>query len=292
MAITGPLPICTVGATFGEGPVWIPEEEALWFVDIKQKRVYRFRPGATTLDHWEAPAEIGWVLPLEEGGFLAGLQTGLHLFDPQTGFSAYQKVEEHLPGNRLNDAATDAEGRLWFGSMDNGETEQSGSLYCLSGRGLEKCEVPPVSITNGPTISPDGRTVYHIDTLGKTIFAHDLDSDGRPGPGRPIVQLEEGDGYPDGAICDAEGNIWVGLFGGWSARLYSPEGHLLETVPFPVANVTKIALGGDDGRTAFATTARKGLSDAELADQPFAGDVFSFRVETPGVPVTRIRLPR
>lgn len=288
MPASAPVRACAVGAELGEGPLWIASQQALWFVDIKAPKVYRFRPETGALDAWDAPAQIGWVLPADDGAFLAGLQTGIHRFDPGSGFSPYIAVELDLPGNRLNDAATDPDGRLWFGSMDNDESAETGRLYRLADGCAEPTSAKPVSITNGPAIAPDGRTLYHVDTLGRVIIAHAIQGDGSLDEGRTIIAFTEG--YPDGAICDTEGHIWVGLYGGWSARRYAPDGTLVETVPFPVANVTKIALGGEDLRTAYATTARQGLSAAELAAQPLAGDVFSFRVDTPGIPVTEVRL--
>jgi sugar lactone lactonase YvrE len=98
---------------------------------------------------------------------------------------------------------------------------------------------------------------------------------------REFVRIEEGAGYPDGPTVDAEGCVWTGLFGGWAARRYAPDGVLLTAVPFPVANVTKLAL---DGTTAYATTAWKGLDAASRAAQPLAGGLFCFDVETPGLP--------
>jgi sugar lactone lactonase YvrE len=73
-----------------------------------------------------------------------------------------------------------------------------------------------------------------------------------------------------------EGPVWVGLFGGWGVRRYGADGALLYTVPFPVANVTKIAFGGEDLSMIYATTARKGLSEEALQAQPLAGQLFAF----------------
>jgi sugar lactone lactonase YvrE len=139
-------------------------------------------------------------------------------------------------------------------------------------------------ITNGPATSPDGRTLYHTDTLKKLIYAFDVSAAGELSNRRVFAAIEDGAGHPDGTAVDADGCVWIALFGGWGVRRYSPGGQLLETVALPVANVTKIAFGGDDLRTAYATTARKGLSAAELAAQPRAGDLFAFRVDTPGLP--------
>lgn len=279
--------VCSVGATLGEGPVWVGRENALWFVDIKQQRIHRFDPARDALTSWPAPAQVGWVLPAADGGFVVGMQRGIERFDPVTGrFTPLAQPEAHLPGNRLNDATTDAHGRIWFGSMDDGETDLTGRLYSLGTDGVKDSGLPPVCITNGPSISPDGRTLYHTDTLAKVIHAVAVNDDGTLGAARAFVTIEDGAGYPDGSVVDCEGCLWTGLWGGWSARRYAPDGTLLETVKLPASNITKIAFGGPELKTAYVTSARKGLDAAALAAQPEAGDLFAFDVEVAGLPMT------
>ncbi|MBU3077939.1 SMP-30/gluconolactonase/LRE family protein [Sphingomonas quercus] len=282
-----PESICGLGATLGEGPVWLAGDDALWLVDIKQARIHRFDPAAAALRSWEAPAPVGWVMPAADGLMLAGLKTGVHLFDPTRGsFTPLVDPEPGRPGNRLNDAATDPAGRLWFGTMDDGEAEPAGRLYRLDGGRAVDSGLPPVTITNGPAFSPDGGTLYHTDTLGRIIWRVPVAADGVT-LGRPTVfaRIEDDAGYPDGPTVDAEGCVWTGLFGGWAVRRYDPDGRLMRTIPFPVANITKIAFGGEGLRTAYATTARKGLDAAALASQPFAGDIFAFEPDVAGLPV-------
>jgi xylono-1,5-lactonase len=274
-----PRSVLRVGATLGEGPVWA--RDALWFVDIKQHQVHRFDPATGAHERWIAPDQVGWVLPSARGDLIAGVKTGLHRFDPVTGtFAPLHAPEPHLPGNRLNDAAVDSRGRLWFGSMDDDEVAPTGRLYRFAGEECVDGGLAPVVITNGPAISADAATLYHTDTLGKTIWRVPVRDDGTLGTPERHVTIEEGAGYPDGSVLDAEGCLWVGLFGGWGVRRYDATGALMTTVRFPVANVTKIAFGGEGLRTAYATTARKGLDAAALADQPLAGDLFAFE---PGV---------
>lgn len=277
---------CRVGATLGEGPLWAAREQALWFVDIKQSRLYRFDPATTALRRYDAPAQIGWIIPATGGGYITGLQTGLARFDPDTGsFTSILDPEAGLPGNRLNDAATDRQGRLWFGSMDDGERAATGRLYVLAGGGVRDAGLPPVAITNGPAIAPDGRTLYHTDTLARIIHAVPLHDDGTLGVPEVFAEIEPGAGYPDGPVTDSAGNVWTGLYGGWGVRCYAPGGTLIETVALPTANITKIAFGGADLKTAYATSARKGLTAAALAAQPEAGNVFAFEVAVPGLEV-------
>ena len=281
-----PIAIGSVAAELGEGPVW--RAGALWFVDIKGRRIHRLSPQTGETVSWDAPAQPGFIAPLVGGDWIAGLQDGLHRFDPESGdFSHLRSVEDPALGNRLNDSFVDARGRLWFGSMHDDERLLTGALYRLDGAGLTRLD-DGYCITNGPAASPDGRSLYHTDTLARRIYVFDLDAAGGLTNRRVFVQLEAGAGYPDGPTVDAQGCVWTGLFGGWGVRRYSPSGDLLATIAFPVANITKIAFGGEDLRTIYATTAWKGLSEAQRAAQPLAGRVFTFKAETPGLPQNEV----
>ena len=282
-----PEVVAPVGAMLGEGPVWIGD--ALWFVDIKAPCVYR-RDGDGRVTRWAAPAPVGWVMPVAGGGLVAGLKTGVHRFDPDEGsFSAWIEVEPGLPDNRLNDAVVGPDGALWFGSMDDREAQASGRFYRLLDGRVSDTGLPAAVVTNGPAISPDGRTLYVTDTFAGTIGRAEVGDDGSLGPLRPFVTIDKGLGYPDGPTVDADGCIWTGLFGGWSARRYDPAGALIETVRFPVANVTKIAFGGPGLRTAYATTAKHALDAAALDAQPLAGHLFAFDAGVAGVAANDVR---
>ena len=117
-----------------------------------------------------------------------------------------------------------------------------------------------------------------------------IGDDGSLADQRPFVRIDPSDGHPDGPSVDSEGCVWIALYAGWEARRYSPAGELIERVRFPVANITKIAFGGDDLRTAYATTARQMLSAETIAKQPQIGDLFEFRVDVPGIPCPLVRL--
>lgn len=276
--------VSALGAELGEGPVWRADEQALWFVDIKGRRIHRYDPATGDVRAWPAPAQPGFLAPTRRGDWIVGLKTGLHRFDPRDGaFTRLLTIDDPDLDNRLNDGFVDAAGRLWFGSMHDPESALSGALYRYDAEGLTCCD-PGYCITNGPATSPDGRVLYHTDTLGKTIYAFDVADDASLSNKRVFAQIEDGAGYPDGPAVDAEGFVWTGLFGGWGVRRYSPGGEVAGFVRFPCANVTKIAFGGPDLRTAYATTAWKGLDAAARAAQPLAGGLFAFAVDTPGLP--------
>lgn len=286
-----PASIWSLGGPLLEGPVWVARDAALWFVDIKSHRVHRFDPASREKAGWNAPAQVGFCLPTQGGGFVAGLQTGLAKFDPADGtFAPLIDPEPDMPGNRLNDGVVDPAGRLWFGTMDDAENADTGRVYLLEDDGLCRAVTPPVSITNGPAISPDGRTLYHVDTLGGIIHACALTPGGEIDDTRVFARIASEYGYPDGPTVDAEGCIWIGLYDGWAARRYAPSGELLETVRFPVSAITKVAFGGPELKTAYATTASKHLIAGQREKEPLAGDLFAFDVDVPGVPGVDIAL--
>jgi sugar lactone lactonase YvrE len=273
-----------VEAVLGEGPVWSAAERAVWFVDIKAPAIHRFEPSTGARRTWPAPTRCGFLLPTASGGHMAGLKTGLHRFNPETGnFSLLHVVEPHSPNNRLNDGFVDSEGYLWFGSMDDNEEEPSGALYQLQDSGCVRRD-PGYVVSNGPAESPDGRTLYHTDTLAGIIYAFDRAPSGVLSNKRVFTRFAPGEGYPDGPIVDAEGCLWTGVFGGWGLRRFSPQGELLQTLPLPCSAVTKAAFGGNDLRTLYITTAHVALNAEERKQQPLAGGLFRAQVDVPGLP--------
>lgn len=281
MSATATECVLRCACELGEGPVW--RDGAVWFVDIKGLRIHRYEPATGEARNWAAPAQPGFIAPCADGRWIAGLKTGLHRFDPASGgFELLATVEDAGLGNRLNDGFVDGRGRLWFGSMHDGEENPTGALYRLDANGLSRLD-DGYCITNGPAVSPDGGTLYHTDTLKRVLYAFDLAGDGGLSNKRVFARIEDGAGYPDGPAVDAEGCVWTGLFAGWGARRYSPKGEQIGFVKLPVANVTKIAFAGDDLKTVYATTAWKGLSAAEREQQPLAGGLFRFHVDTPGL---------
>ena len=289
VALSAPRSVWGLGAPLLEGPVWVRRDAALWFVDIKSRRIHRLDPANGDQRSWDTPAQIGFCLPAANGKFIVGLQSGLAVFDPADGsFAPFVDPEPTLPGNRLNDGTVDPAGRLWFGTMDDGESEASGRIYRLGSDGRCVSETAAVCISNGPAVSPDGRTLYHVDTLGGVIHSATIGDHGTLGASFEFVKIPNAEGFPDGPVVDAEGCVWIGLYNGGAVRRYSPQGELLETVAFPVGAVTKVAFGGPDLRTVFATTANKHLDVQGRAAQPQAGDLFAFEVSVPGVPGTEI----
>ena len=289
-----PTPTCVwdLKATLGEGPIWSAEEQAVWFVDIKSHKVHRFHPASGATASFDAPDQVTFLAPhAGGGGFVAGLKSGLHRFDPATGaFVFLAQIEPPELNNRPNDATVDAQGRLWFGTMHDGEETPTGALYRLGADGKPVQQDEGICITNGPCASPDGKTFYNTDTLEKIIWAYDLDADGGLSNKRQFFRLEMDDAWPDGAVVDAEGFVWTALWGGHGALRLSPAGEIVDRVTLPAINVTKPCFGGPDLKTIYFTTARKGLSDEQLAAYPLCGGLFALPVAVAGQPQYEVRL--
>lgn len=277
-------------ATLGEGPIWL--NDTLWFVDIKGQKIHGFVPASGDKLGFTAPEPISFLAPLAgaPGSFIVGLKSGLHRFNPiMGGFLPLATVEDPALDNRTNDATVDAQGRLWFGTMHDGETNTTGSLYRMDAEGLARMD-KDICITNGPCVSPDGKTFYHTDTLGRVIWAYDLDEAGALSNKRVFVRFADENVYPDGSVVDAQGCVWTALWGGFGAIRFSPSGEALGRIELPAPNVTKPCFGGPDLKTLYFTTARKGLSDEALAQYPLSGGLFAFNVDVAGQPQHEVRL--
>jgi sugar lactone lactonase YvrE len=280
---TVPTPLWEVEATLGEGVLWDADHQLVWFVDIKGRRLHCCAPDGSARRSWAAPGQVSFVVRADDGGLVVSLEDGLYRFIETSGeFVPFAKVEADVPGNRFNDGHVDAQGRLWFGSMDDGEAEPTGVLYRFDGKHVVRMDDGYI-ITNGPAVSPDGRTLYHTDTLDKRVYAFDLALDGSLSNKRLFADITDG-GHPDGMAVDADGHVWIAVFGGWRIERRDAAGRKVGEVRFPCSNITKLAFAGDDLRTVYATSARKGLSAEALAQQPLAGALFTFRAETAGLP--------
>jgi sugar lactone lactonase YvrE len=278
--------IADVGAVLGEGPVWVEREQALYWVDIVEGRIFRWSE-SQEVRSFDLGAKVCSLAPRAGGGFVGGSHDGFVAVDPAEGrIELIAAPEPHLENNRFNDGKTDREGRFWAGTMDRLERQASGSLYRLD-PSLEWTQVDSgYRVTNGPAFSLDGRTMYHNDSGLQTVYAFDLPEDGTAGNRRIFARFGEGQGYPDGMTVDAENCLWIAFWDGWCLRRLSPDGEIVDELAVPVQRPTSCMFGGADFRTLFFTSARRDLSDEQLIMQPSAGGLFMTMPGVQGVPET------
>lgn len=279
-------PVCvwTARAKLGEGPFWDVRESAVYWVDIKAPAVHRFTPDDGARRSWPMPELIGCLARRKRGGFVAGFKTGFAFVDLEKNrIERIGNPEPARPGNRFNDGKCDAQGRFWAGTMDDGERAATGWLYRLDADLKWRRMDGPYICTNGPAFGADGNTLYHTDTVGRTIHAFDL-ARGVVSNKRVFVRFAAADGYPDGMTVDAEGCVWVCHWGGWRVTRFAPDGRIERTIAMPAAQVTSCAFGGPGLDTLYITTASIGLDDAALAKQPLAGGLFACKPGPRGLP--------
>jgi sugar lactone lactonase YvrE len=274
--------IAAVRAMLGEGPVWVAAEAALYWVDIPERRVFRWSEadGVRTIP---VARHVCSLLPRAGGGFIGGGYDAFVALDADLAVSVIADPEPDLPGNRFNDGKVDRAGRLWAGTMDRAEKEASGSLYRLDpDLSWERID-SGYRVTNGPAFSRDGRVMYHTDSALQTVYAFDLGPNGAVGERRVHLAFGEGDGYPDGMTVDAEDCLWIAFWDGWCVRRFAPSGELLATLEVPVQRPTSAAFGGAGLEQLFVTSAARDLSLEELERQPEAGGLFLTRPGVSGI---------
>jgi D-xylonolactonase len=276
--------VADVHAVLGEGPVWVAEEAALYWVDIKGRKIFRLDERGK-IEQWETPFRVGSLAPRAGGGFIAGTDNGIGTVDLASGrFDIIDNPETDLPDNRLNDGKVDRHGRFWAGSMDDTEKVAAGSLYRVD-RDFSVARVDEgYRVANGPAFSPKGDLMYHNDSGRKVTYVFDLDSSGTATDRRVFATYGDDDGYPDGMTVDAEACLWIAFWDGGCVRRYSPDGECLATIKVPVARPTSCAFGGADLDRLYITSASIGLDEAARAVQPQAGGLFMISPGVRGLP--------
>jgi D-xylonolactonase len=274
-----------IPATLGEGPLWVAQENAVYWVDIVNQNVHRLSLADGAKQTWSFDQQITSIAVREQGGFVCTFRDGFAILDLTT--SAIDPIvllEAEKPGNRFNDGKVDGNGRYWAGTMDDKAQLASGALYCLDKTLNCRQMDDGYIITNGPTFSADGKTLYHTDSVKRTIYAFDLSEDGEISNKRVFAQLQKEDGVPDGMTVDSENCIWGCHFNGSRITRYSPAGEILQVIPMPVPHVTSCTFAGPELDTLYITTARLDLSEADLAKYPLAGSLFSCKPGVKGLP--------
>ncbi|CAL9583421.1 6-deoxy-6-sulfogluconolactonase [Streptomyces sp. enrichment culture] len=264
-------------AALGEGPTWDAARGRLLWLDILGSRVHTYEPSTGRRTIRTTQQHVGAVKPRANGGLVLNLRDGVGLLDPDGAFRWLH--HEPVPGRRANDAAVAPDGALWAGTMRYDEAPGGGTLSRVSADGTVDVVLDDVAVSNGTGWSPDGRRMYYVDSPTRRVDVFDVDGP-RIGNRRPLAEIEEGAGFPDGLTVDTDGCVWVALWDGGAIRRYTPAGDLDRVLPLPTPRVTACAFGGPGLTDLYITTARVGLT----APHPLSGSLLVIPGAGQGLP--------
>lgn len=275
----------------GEGPIWDGERQTLFWVDIVSSTVHALDPASGAHRIWPVPEHVGSLSVRERGGLVLALKSGFAALDLETGRTTMlAPAEADQPDNRFNDGRCDRQGRFWAGSLAYTEDQPLGTLWRLDPDHRAQPVITGITISNGLCWSPDGRTMYFVDTPTREIMAYAYDpATGTPSAPRLFRRVDDTPGWPDGSIVDSEGCLWNAEWDGARVVRYAPDGSVERVVEVPARRATCCSLGGPDLRTLFITTAWDRMSPAERADWPLSGHLFALDVDVPGLPDPRYK---
>lgn len=271
----------------GETPIWVPAENALYWVDWGGRPTCRYEPETGDFKSYSVGPPVTSLARRASGGWIAIAQNGLYAWDTKT--NEYELLvgppKPEKPDICYNDGAVDRQGRLLVGTVDMQDPfAPEGSLFRMdTDASLHELDTG-YATANGIGISPDGSTVYVADQRHNKIMILDYDTDsGTVSNRRLFARVPDEDGMPDGLIVDSEGYIWNGHWAGWKLTRYDPDGKIERQIRFPVEHVISFAFGGLDLDELYVTTAWWGYSDEERKRQPWAGDLFRVKTGVKGL---------
>jgi sugar lactone lactonase YvrE len=289
---------CHLKLELGEGIRWDARRGELAWVDVHRGLLCTAPGNGTSVGEVDfldvgGPLTALFPLPDESDGWVVGRGPGLAALSRDGQLRILAEPEQRRPGHtRVNDGACDAAGRLFVGSMEYAGAKDHGRLYRIDLDGRLTVALAPTTVSNGICWSPDGTTMYFVDSGAATVTAFRYDADaGELHDPKVLVHIAEDGAVPDGMCSDDAGCLWVAIWDGGEVRRYAPDGELLARVTVPAQRASCCAFGGPDGTTLYITSARVGLSETDLSDQPHAGCLFAVQLDVSGPPAHPYRGP-
>ena len=279
-----PKAIWKAKTILGEGTLWVPSQNSIYFVDIKKKNILVLNTKSKKKRIIKVNKEIGFLTHIKKNIFVLGLKSELRFVNLKSKKIIKSiKIEKDKPLNRINDGKTDFLGRLWFGTMDNSERRiRNGSLYCLDKKlTLHKVDTN-YYITNGPAFI-NNDTFLHTDSRCKIIFKIKINKNFKIIKKIKFIKFSKKDGSPDGMTLDSKKNIWICHFGGACITVYNLKGKRIYKIQLPAKNITNCTFGGINKNEIFITSALKGMKKNEIKKFNLSGSLFNIKTNVKGL---------
>jgi len=266
------------GDILGEGVIWNPDEQAIYWCDNLKSNIQRYDPATGEHRVWDMPEPVGCIVFREQGGICAAMKSGFAFIDDLDDLDIRYIVdpEPGMDGNRLNDGKCDRAGRFWCGSMDEDLAKPTASLYRLDpDLRCHKLDTG-IIVSNGIAWSPDNRIMYFSDTRAEALYAYDFDfATGAVSNRRVFVDTSDKPYRIDGATVDADGFYWCAEVHDWHIGKYAPDGTQVDRIRMPVRQPTMCTFGGANLDVLYVVSATRFLEPGEAAQQPHAGGLFA-----------------
>jgi sugar lactone lactonase YvrE len=281
----------------GEGPLWSQSEQALYWLDIGNRKLFRQQPASSHAESWALAHYPGCIAELTAGNVAVAMGEGIRALNLRTGATQPLGATPTRPsGTRFNDGKVDPLGRLWVGTMQNnfgpnGESvpveRSDGALYCFDADGSVHTIEENVGIANTLAWSPDRRTFYFADSLRGQLYAYDFDAALGTVRNKRVFFEASDLGVPDGSAMDTDGCLWNARWDAGVIVRITPAGVVDRSIALPGPRPTSCAFGGPSLDTLYVTSAQIGLSAQQLGRWPLSGAVFAIEGVARGVPVPR-----
>ena len=278
-----PIPLWKIKCKLGEGTLWVKDQNSIFFVDIKKKRIFSLNIKTKKRKIFKVNKEIGFIAHFKKQIFILGLQGEIRIQNLKTKKILESiNIEPKIKLNRINDGKTDPKGNLWFGTMDNLERKiEKGSLYKLDKNlNLKKID-KNYRITNGPAFI-DQFNFYHTDSGKKIIYKIKINKKNEIIKKNIFKKFTSNEGSPDGMTLDKNNNLWVAHYHGACVSVFDSKAKLIHRIQLPAKNITNCAFGGQNNNELFITSATKGMNKAELRKFRYSGFLFSVKTNTRG----------
>lgn len=272
-----------------ESPVFDEHSQAFYWVDIPNGLIHRYQTETKEHNTIAVNQPVGSVCLTKSGKMIAALQNGIHFITAEGSLQLIADPEADITNNRFNDGKCDAAGRFWAGTMCINGDVKIGTLYCMETDQRFSIKLSGISVSNGLAWSPDNTIFYFIDTPTQCVQAFDFDiRSGQLSNGRVAINIPKEMGKPDGMTIDDQGMLWIALWGGGKITRWDPHsGKLFHQIQLPVSQVSSCTFGGPQLTDLYITTARVGLDDRSLEQEPLAGAVFVIPNCGKGLPAAR-----
>tara|TARA_B100001250_G_scaffold300456_1_gene262148 strand:- start:6049 stop:6936 length:888 start_codon:yes stop_codon:yes gene_type:complete len=267
----------------GEGTLWVKEQNSIYFVDIKRKKIHSLNVKNNKKKIIKINKEIGFLSHIKNNIFILGLQGELRIVNLKTKKIIKSiKIEQELKFNRINDGKTDPSGKLWFGTMDNLERNiENGSLYCADKKlNIKKVDSNYI-ITNGPAFI-NSQNFYHTDSRKKTIYKIKINKKLQVIKKKIFKKFTKKMGSPDGMTLDKKNNLWVCHYNGACISVFNKKAKKIHKIKLPAKNITNCTFGGKRNSELFITSATKSMDKEDLNRFKYSGSLFVLKTNTNG----------